>query len=69
MKKQNGKRKTKNILLAILIGSAVISFWRGLWGLMDVYLFPDNYPLSLLTSVSIGLLILIVTHYTTKELM
>jgi len=67
--KKGTKNRTKNILLAILIGSAVISFWRGLWGLMDVYLFPDNYPLSLWISVIIGLAILIVTHYTTKELM
>ena len=61
--------KTKNILLAILIGSAVISFWRGLWGLMDIYLFPKNPALSFSISVIIGLIILIITHYTTKELM
>ena len=61
--------KTKNILLAILIGSAVISFWRGLWGLMDIYLFPKNTALSFSISVIIGLIILIITHYTTKELM
>ena len=61
--------KTKNILLAILIGSAVISFWRGLWGLMDIYLFPQNPALSFSISAIIGLIILIITHYTTKELM
>ena len=66
MKKRS---KTKNILLAILIGSAVISFWRGLWGLMDIYLFPKNSALSFLASVIIGLIILTLTHYTTKELM
>ena len=61
--------RTKKIIFAIIIGFAVISFWRGIWGLMDVYLFPKNYTLSLIISTILGLLILIVTHYTTKELM
>jgi len=57
------------IFFAILIAFAVISFWRGVWGLMDEYLFPDNYPLSLWVSVVLGVAILIMTHYATKELM
>ena len=57
------------VLFAIVIGSAVISFWRGLWGLMDLYLFPQDYTLSLCASVVIGIVILVVTNYATKELM
>jgi len=56
-------------IFAILIAFAVISFWRGIWGLMDEYLFPDNYQLSLWVSLFLGLGILISTHYATKELM
>jgi hypothetical protein len=63
------KRRRNNTTFAILIAFAVIAFWRGIWGLMDIYLFPENYPLSLWVSVAIGLLILVITHYTTKELM
>jgi len=59
----------KQISFAILIAFAVISFWRGIWGLLDEYLFPSSMELSLWISVLIGLVILIVTHYTTKELM
>ena len=55
-------------IFAILIAFAVISFWRGVWGLMDEYLFPENLQLSLWASVFIGLGILILTHYVTKEL-
>jgi uncharacterized membrane protein len=55
-------------LFALLIGFAVISFWRGVWGLMDVYLFPGNYSLSLWVSVILGVLILVIAGYFTKEL-
>ncbi len=62
--------KTKHqLVVALLVSSAVISFWRGLWGLMDTYLFPENYELSLWASLLIGLGILILTGYATKELM
>lgn len=57
------------ILFAILIAFAVVSFWRGVWGLMDEYLFPNNYQLSLWISLVLGVVILIVTNYVTKELM
>jgi hypothetical protein len=63
------KKIRNQTIFAILISFAVISFWRGLWGLMDLYIFPDNIELSLWTSILIGLIILILTHYTTKELM
>jgi hypothetical protein len=56
-------------IFAVIIGFAVICFWRGIWGLLDVYLFPDNYILSLWASFFLGLSILIATHYVTKELM
>ncbi len=56
-------------IFAVIIAFAVIAFWRGIWGLMDLYLFPDNYELSLWTSLIIGLVILVATHYATKELM
>ncbi len=61
------KRKSK-IMFAILIAFAVILFWRGSWGLMDEYLFPSNYRLSLWTSLFLGLIILILTRHAIKEL-
>jgi uncharacterized membrane-anchored protein len=67
LSKHQGKRNMP-LWLVILVAAAVISFWRGLWGLMDVYLFPNNYSLSLISSVIIGLLILILTRYARKEL-
>ncbi|MBU1111799.1 MAG: hypothetical protein ABIG93_02060 [archaeon] len=55
-------------LFAIIIAFAVIAFWRGIWGLLDEYLFPNYRELSLWISLFVGLLILILTHYASKEL-
>jgi len=55
-------------MFAVVIAFAVIAFWRGIWGLMDLYLIPNNPSLSYLLSIIIGLVILIGTHYTVKEL-
>ncbi len=64
----NKMKSRHQIFFAILISFAVISFWRGVWGLMDEYLFPNNYGLSLWISLMLGIAILITTHYATKEL-
>jgi len=58
----------KQILFALLIGFAVVSFWRGVWGLLDLYLLPNNQPASLWISIIIGVVILTATHYAVKEL-
>ncbi len=56
------------MVFTLLIGFSVVSFWRGAWGLMDVYLLPDNYGLSSWISIFIGLTVLAITHYWTIEL-
>jgi len=57
------------LIFALFIGFAVISFWRGAWGLLDEYLLPGNYRLSLWVSILLGITILLATHHATKELM
>ncbi|OGH16511.1 MAG: hypothetical protein A3C30_04975 [Candidatus Levybacteria bacterium RIFCSPHIGHO2_02_FULL_40_18] len=57
------------LIMAIGIGIAVVSFWRGAWGLMDIYLFPENPTLSFSASFIIGFVILYITHYIVRELM
>jgi hypothetical protein len=58
----------KKVLFAIIIGFAVVSFWRGAWGIMDNYIFHNNYALSSWVSLGIGIVVLMATHYTIKEL-
>jgi hypothetical protein len=55
-------------LFAITIGFSVIAFWRGTWLLLDLYLFPNSQIKSAIASITIGLGILLITHYTTREL-
>ncbi|HUQ84893.1 MAG TPA: hypothetical protein VM077_01080 [Candidatus Limnocylindrales bacterium] len=58
----------KQTLKALFIGISVVFFWRGAWGLMDIYLFPHDMLLSSTLSLGIGVGILFATHYIVKEL-
>ncbi len=70
MFKDFSKLKNKHkAIFAIIIALAVVSFWRGAWGLLDIYLFPGNSELSLWISVIIGLVILKAAHYIYKGLL
>ncbi len=63
-----GKKKRvslKTVVSTIIIGFAIVCFWRGVWGLMDLYLFPSNLALSFIVSVLLGIGIL----YSTKHLL
>lgn len=53
---------------AIIIGASLIMFWRGLWGLMDLYFFPDNEILSYITSALLGLFLLFVNDFRLREI-
>lgn len=61
--KKNKKRPLP--LSTIFLTGAVIMFWRGTWGLMDVYLFPNNLELSYAVSllISIILIVFVVRHH------
>lgn len=65
-KKEKHKHKA---LFAITVGVAIIAFWRGVWGLFDVYLLPSNYALSCWITIIIGLVILKISHYLYKGLL
>ena len=54
----------KDIFYAILVGLAIVFFWRGTWSLIDIYFFPNNLALSYSLSAMIGIIIL----YSTKRL-
>lgn len=60
------KKTTLKEAFFILIASfAIVNFWRATWGLMDLYLFPENYKMSLFISMFVSLFILsIITIYT-----
>jgi len=47
-----------NFLLWFIAVIAVVSMWRGLWQLMDIYLWPNNPKRSNWASFIIGLVVL-----------
>ena len=55
------------MILSIIVAIALISFWRGLWGLMDLYLYPENEALSYWVSLIAGFTVLAATHFFIKE--
>lgn len=61
-------RLSKSFFGRLLTVVAVVFVWRGLWGLMDIYLFPDNQVLSYVSSLLAGLFILYLPDDDIKEL-
>ena len=62
------KTNVKDTPIIILTVLAIVSFWRGVWGLMDLYLFPKSPTLSFFVSIIIGLVILfIIAFYQPKK--
>ena len=53
---------------AIVIILAIIMLWRGVWGLLDQYLFPDSPLLSSLVSIALGALILYLDDFSLDNL-
>lgn len=56
------KRKKNSYIRVLQIAIAIVLVWRGAWGLMDLYIFPDNLPVSYIFSLIIGLIVLFATH-------
>jgi len=62
------KRKT-SLPKILVVGTAVVLFWRGAWGLMDLYIFPDNPVMSYAVSLTAGLGILFASRMLADELL
>lgn len=69
-KKHKGLAKhwDKKHLRTLLTVLGIVMVWRGVWALLDVYLFPNNLLLSYIASIILGLLILYIPDYDLKEL-
>ena len=53
---------------SIIIGTGIVLYWRGVWGLMDIYLFPNHELFSYVSSVILGLLLLLINDFRLKEI-
>ncbi len=61
-------RSFKTVASALILGFAIVAFWRGAWGLMDVYLLPENPAASYGVSIFAGIIILLATKNLIKHI-
>jgi Fuseless len=53
---------------AILVIVAIIMLWRGVWELLNLYLFPGSPTFSNLLTIALGALILRLDNFSLKDL-
>lgn len=66
-RKRSKQEEAKKFLRAVLVGVAAVLFWRGMWGLMDLYFFTGNETVSFIFSIVLGVGILYFTKNLFKE--
>lgn len=54
-------------LYYLLVATSLVFLWRGVWGLLDIYLFAKDNTISFWVSTAIGLILLFVTHAWSKR--
>ena len=63
------RKQSNSFFRIMLIAISVVLFWRGAWGIMDLYVFPDNDLLSYIVSLVLGIGILFATQKLADELL
>lgn len=53
------RTRAKDVILILIASVAIVGFWRGVWNLMDKYLFPESFLVSQIISIVIGTLLLL----------
>ena len=64
----NRIKKEHSVFNSVYVAIAVIAFWRGLWGLLDVYVFPNQPILSYAISALVGMGLLFINDFKLEEL-
>ncbi|MCK5321060.1 hypothetical protein KAJ38_00620 [Candidatus Pacearchaeota archaeon] len=54
------KTNLRDVFIGITAAFAIICVWRGSWNLLDKFLLPRNFILSQLSSIVLGVSILII---------
>jgi hypothetical protein len=52
----------QNIWLWIIINISIVFLWRGTWGLIDIFFYPDNLQKSYAYSVALGVILSIIAY-------
>jgi hypothetical protein len=67
-RKLKGLRKKRSNMNIFFTTVAVVMIWRGVWELLDIYLFPHNRVLSLIIWLIIWVFLLFVDNEKLDEL-
>jgi len=62
LQKIHNLKKHHQFLYSVIIAIGLIAVWRGIWGILDLYLFQNNPLISFSASIVFGLIILGITH-------
>lgn len=62
-------KKHSTVFSILVIGTAAVLFWRGAWGLLDLYFFPNDPLISYGVSLVVGFVILFATKRLAEELL
>lgn len=57
-----------SVVESLLLGAAIILFWRGVWNLTDIYLYPLNDVMSATVGLLIGVGILYAFNFNLRAL-
>ncbi|MBR9691375.1 hypothetical protein GOV06_01180 [Candidatus Woesearchaeota archaeon] len=68
MKDFKNLKKNQKRIFAVVIAIGIVLFWRGIWGLADLFILPSNELLSYIVSVAAAITILLSSHYMIKGL-
>jgi hypothetical protein len=61
-------RRTYHNGYVVVVATAVVMFWHGMFGLLDTYFFPGNPILGYVLALAIGLFVLFVNDFRLDEL-
>jgi len=52
------KAGLSDVLIVFVAAVGIIGIWRGLWNLMDAYVFPESFVFSQILTIVGGILVL-----------
>ncbi|MBU1151851.1 hypothetical protein KJ632_03440 [Patescibacteria group bacterium] len=61
-------KPSKSFFTIVVIAFGVVMFWRGVWNLLDLYLFPGSPILSDIASIALGLFVIYLPDKSFKDL-
>lgn len=51
------RRKNLRIIIDLL---GAIAIWWGIWGILDLFVFPENHLISYIVSITLGFILLLI---------